>query len=213
MVRRSGMFLIAGALLLCPSLVWAEAESLTPDTRPAGFMLEVDLAASTMVAGELLAEIGGIATIQPQLALGGQFGRFAFGLRAGINFWGYSQEYEGVEEKVNYWTVRIGPHVDGEIWGSGRGALYLYGGLDVLLYIQSDEDDEDDEPRGIGFSIDFGIGGRIYIARVFSIGLQIGTTIDPTFWKREGWEGVDEEWTTTVWTLYGALAFRFVAAR
>lgn len=215
MSRHARVLLVTGALLLCPSLALAQSENLSPDNRPAGFMLEVDIAVSTPVYSELMMELGvtGLTSIVPQLALGAQFGRFGVGLRTGISYFGWTQTYDGEEEKWNTWVIRIGPHVDGEIWGSGRGALYLYGGLDVLIYAQSDEDDEDDEPRGIGFSADFGIGGRIYIARAFSIGIQVGTAVDATFWKHERWEGETDEWHTVVWSLYGALAFRFVAAR
>jgi hypothetical protein len=218
MARVSRTLVVVLIALSTPGLAWAEEGygDLTPDNRPTGFMIEVDLAASMPVYSELLMEFGmvGFSSIVPQLALGAQIGRFGIGARAGISMFGYSSEETEYDEgdKLNMWAIRIGPHVDGEIWGSGRGALYLYGGIDVLLYRESDENEDDTDPSATGFSIDFGIGGRLYVARVFSIGLQVGTTVDATFWKIT-FEEESEEWRTVVWSLYGALAFRFVTAR
>ena len=214
MVRCSHSFIVAITIILVPSLAWGE-DSTGPKDRPRGFMIEVDLAASTPVYSEFMMELG-MSSIVPRLALGAQIGPVGFGLRTGISMFNITDPVEGSDGDKNKWTswmIRLGPHVDGEIWGSGAGALYLYGGIDVLLYIQSDDDREDDEMQGIGFSVDFGIGGRLYVARVFSIGLQVGTFVDATFWefKRSGDEA--DAWNTVVWNIYGALAFRFVASK
>jgi len=189
---------IVTAAVVC-ALFWpaiSEAQEVRErgSGRPTGFMLEVDVAAQTSLwAWEFELPI---STFVPKLTLGAQIRRFAIGLQTSMSVVaaGDDDDFE-----AGYWLLRFGPHVDGEIWTSGRASLFLFGS--VLVSIAGEETDADAK----GFVLDFGLGGRIYMARQFSVGIAIGSTIDVVFYDGSG------DFRTLVWGLYGALTFRFTA--
>lgn len=176
--------------------------------RPRGFSIEVGLAASSAFYTEgLLDGFAGVA-FAPELALGAQLGRLSFALTTSISMIGSTFEAAGEEYASSFWTVRLGPYVDGEIWSSGRVALFLYGGLDALVYSFNTDFPDDDDDTTAGFGFDVGLGGRIYVVPQFPIAVKFGTAFDVVFMDEGGFDT-----QSMAWSIYGALAFRFVASR
>jgi hypothetical protein len=202
------------AVLTVSTTALAQESGSGSSERPTGFSIEVGLAASTSLynLGFFDIVLPGVS-MAPQLAVGAQLGRLSLALTTSVSVVGQSEEDpDGDEVGSNLWTVRLGPYVDGEIWGSGRVALFLYGGIDLLIYRDTDVSDSDLDSGSNGFSIDVGLGGRVYVFPQFSIGLKLGTSFDMAFYQPpDGLEDNNER--TLSWALYGALAFRFVAAR
>lgn len=196
-------------VLLVSSAALAETEG--GGDRPRGFALDVGIAASTPVfagdIGELFFYVG--PSIVPKLSLGAQLGRLSIMLDTSIALVGQVYELAGEDGGNNVLTVGLGPSVDGEIWSAGRVALFLYGGIDVLIYRVLDVDGEGDPDGATGFAIDAGLGGRVYVFPQFQIALKVGTSLQMAFWEDVG----DQELRSQAWSIYGALAFRFVASR
>jgi hypothetical protein len=195
-------------VLLFSTRAMAQEMGSGSSERPRGFSIEVGVAAST--AFYSLGALGGgfsSFALTPELGLGAQLGRLSLALNTSISMTGDSVDSGADEHSTSVWTVRLGPYVDGEIWSSGRIALFLFGGVDVLVFSRKSDLLEDDLTAP-GFSIDVGLGGRIYVLPQFPIGLKVGSTFDMVLWD----EG-DVENRSMAWSIYGALAFRFVASR
>ncbi len=189
--------IVTAAIVLIPAV--AQAEHIGRDDRPSGFALELDIGVSTSMGMWFWEEflLAGGTSLTPRLSLGAQFGRIAFGLQTAINFQGVGETGEEADSTI--WNVRLGPWVDGEIWTHPRAALFLFGGITALIMRFDEEFDAS------GFALDFGLGGRYYVAPQFSIGIKVGSTIDIWFFEEDEY--------SLLWSIYGALAFRFVASR
>jgi hypothetical protein len=208
--RRAGMIqrkIVGAALslaLLCPVTAWAE-QVYSGRNRPTGFAIDVDLAVSTGSSVWLYEDVLiPSSALTPQLAVGAQINRFFVGLEVGISFSGTRvEEFDEFVGKL--WIVELGPCFDVEIWSTQRAALFIGGGLGVMLYRTDDEDF-----AANGFNFDFSFGGRVYLVPQLSMGLKIGTGVGALFYD---WDGDEDNARTIAWSFYGALAFRFVAAR
>jgi hypothetical protein len=213
-MKRRWIVAMVVAVSLCSTV--SRAESSGSSERASGFAIEVDLVASRSLFGngELFYEFGLTSPISvvPQLSVGAQIRRVGLGLVTSIDLFNYSEE----DYSASLLTVRVGPRIDGEIWGSGRVALFLYGGADLL--VSRDIDDDGDQAGWTGFSLDFGIGGRVYAVRQLAISLKIGTMVDMSWYDYypndppPDWDSGSQE-RMTMWSLYGALALRFITAR
>ena len=195
--------------------------------RPTGFSIEVDLSMAAPIFTDLRGELISPESfwLSPHFALGGQFGRVSFALQTTISIFNeLLEETDTTYPRSNddtFLGVKLGPRIDGEVWGTRRAALFLYGGIDVLLYRYINEETYDEESdraayKGTGFSLDIGLGGRIYVMRQLSIGVMFGSLIDVTYWSYEEEDAPDTDDLndrSINWSLYGALMFRFVAAR
>jgi hypothetical protein len=187
----------------------ALAEDVGSGERPRGFSIEVGLAASTAFysLGGLGAGFTGVS-FAPELGVGAQLGRLSLAFTTSISMTGQAVDAGADDYRTNNWTVRLGPYVDGEIWSSGRVALFLFGGMDVLVYARTSDISDGDDFTAPGFGIDVGLGGRIYVLPQFPIGIKLGTDFEMVLWD----EGTIENQSLS-WSIYGALAFRFVASR
>ena len=186
------------------STAWAESASA--GGRPRGFSLEVDLAALAPVIAEELLVVPNAVNLSPRLTLGAQIRRFFVGARAQITYYG-AKDSEADDFAPAVWSVQLGPSADGEIWTRGPASLFIGGTFAWLLFATDNED-----YHAGGFSVDLHFGGRVYVMDQLSIGLSIGSDFSSVFTRYER-TGEDYKTTNFGWTLYGALCFRFVAAR
>lgn len=188
-MRRAATMAVVGALVLAAGPAFGEVGG----GRPSGFALEVEVAGATPVLGL------GSWSVGPRLFLGGQIGRFAIGGQVGMQVRTVDSEDGGDDTD---WAVRIGPQFDFEVWQSGAAGLYISGALPVQIV--ADEGD----PMGTGFGFDFSVGGRLWLGRWLSAGVEAGTNLDVLFYDPDG----GNDYVVIGWGLYGALVMRFVAA-
>lgn len=193
---------IAIALALTASAPAALGE-VAGSSRPTGFALELEIAGAT---NAYVGELGGLGSwglggggISPRLFLGAQLGQFSIGGQVGMWVSHFADEDGG---DSTTWGISLGPKFDYEVWSSGPGGLYIAGALPIQIT------GGEGGYQAAGFGLDFGLGGRVFVARWLAASVQAGTRMDVLFRDRNG---PDDVYLT--WGFYGSIALRYVASR
>lgn len=199
-------FCIVTGILLSSSIAFGETlADQFRDERPSGFLLEVEFGASSppITVGSLGVS-GSLWSFAPRLAIGGQIRRVGLSLQVGLSMVHLNRDDETFGDDGTGWSVHFGPGADLEVWGRRSAALFLRTAIPLSVRTS------DETNRNIGFGIDFGLGGRIFIQRRLAISVILGSAVSFNFSRNELIDVVAESFVVQ-WTLYGALSVRFVA--
>jgi hypothetical protein len=196
--------LLVVVLWLMPTLAWAEWGG---QGRASGFMLETEIGLSSPYVVRTPVQEGYVLAhpfTRPRLLIGGQIGRFAVGAFVAMSVGDVFRDDDPDPDRPAAWAMHFGPSVDFEFWGRGPAGLYLAFAIPVYLGFPDRDESQ------AGFGLDVGLGGRVFVARQLAVSVKMGSLLSFLWFDHDRGPARDEG-AFVGWSLYGAIAVRFVA--